>query len=528
MSCGANAVEHGAMASLPQVRQQASLPVFIAFVTLPLRHLLIETVVIALLFAVNSAASGDSLPALRQLAKKAQVSALVVNLNSMQTIAAINPGERLTPASVSKLFTTAAALQQFGPNHRFVTRLATTGSAKNGTLHGNLNLIGSGDPMLNVEDLHHLAQRLRARGIRQVTGNLVINASHFGRVPCQTPDRCHARTKSSHAYNAPLSAVGLDYGTLHATVYPGRRAGTSTRVVLHPIGLAGYQVDNRSRTHSAASHPALRAWRTTGKHQTVLHIRGQLPVGGKPVELFRSVAKPGRETAYAMNRILADAGVHVQGVAQVTRQRTQATQTGAITLARIKSRTLAAQLIPMLAYSNNYMADTLTLDIAAAKGMRPPLTLPEAAQPLENLGRRVRRQIFGAAAGQSAPTFASGSGLSTRNQISARDLVALLAAMYRNSALFPAFYGALPVPRYAPGKMLKHAGPAFLNRLTAKTGTLHDPVSARSLAGYMRNQNHGFVAYAVLINGTTNHPHPGFHNTVGAYESDLERLLAQH
>ncbi len=494
----------------------------------PLRHLLFAFLAVAYLVAINSAADAAPLPALRQLAKTAQVSALVVNLDNMQTIAAINPGKRLTPASVSKLFTTAAALRQFGPGHRFITRLTTRGSVSGGTLHGNLSLIGSGDPMLNVEDLHHLAQRLRARGIQNITGNLVINASHFGHVPCLTPDRCQAKSQSSHAYDAPLSAVGLGYGTLHATVYPGPRPGTSTHVVLHPLGMAGYRIDNRSSTHGATSHPALRAWRTTGKHQTVLHIRGQLPAGGKPVELFRSVAKPGRETAYAMNRILADAGIHVQGVARITRHRKPATQSRTITLARIKSRTLAAQLIPMLAFSNNYMADTLTLDIATAKGMRPPLTLPEAAQPLEHLGRRVRRQIFGAAAGQSAPTFASGSGLSTRNQVSARDLVALLAAMYRDSALFPAFYGALPVPRYAPEKMLKHANSAFLNRLTAKTGTLHDPVSARSLAGYMRTQNHGFLAYAVLINGTSNHPHPGFYNTVGAYESDLEHLLARH
>ncbi|NNC22724.1 D-alanyl-D-alanine carboxypeptidase/D-alanyl-D-alanine-endopeptidase [Salinisphaera sp. USBA-960] len=478
------------------------------------------------LLAINTGAASQTLPGLRNLAQNADVSALVVRLSDMQTLAALNPRERLTPASTSKLFTAAKALRTFGPNHKFITRLTTQGRVTDTTVRGNLNLIGSGDPTLNTRDLQHLAQRLRARGIQRVTGDLVINAGHFGQIPCLTPDRCEAADKSAHSYDAPLSAAGINFGTLHATVYPGPQRGDRTRVVLHPIGLAGYAIDNHSTTQKAGSHPHLRVWRTTDKDQTVLHLRGRLPTDGQPIEIHRSVANAERETALALNRIMADAGVRIDGVARVTQQQSRADD--AVTLARVRSRTLQTQLNRMLAYSNNYLADTLTLDIAAAQGQTPPLTLEQAAQSLERLGRNARQRVYGPEAGKSAPRLASGSGLSVRNNMSARDLVALLTAMYRDSALFPAFYGSMPVPKFSPHDMLKQSNLDFLTRITAKTGTLTEPVSARALAGYFRTKNNGFVAYAVLINGTAQNPHPGFNNTVAVYESDLERLLANH
>lgn len=58
------------------------------------------------------------LDALRELDRNhASVSALVVKLEDLSTIAALNPDRRLVPASVSKLFVTAGALKQFGPGH---------------------------------------------------------------------------------------------------------------------------------------------------------------------------------------------------------------------------------------------------------------------------------------------------------------------------------------------------------------------------------------------------------------------------
>lgn len=106
------------------------------------------------------AAHAQWLDALRNLDHNhAKVTAMVVDLDDMSTIAALHPDKRLTPASVSKLFATAGALEQFGPDHRFVTRFASAGRVADGVLHGDLVFIGGGDPMLDTRDLRALIQR---------------------------------------------------------------------------------------------------------------------------------------------------------------------------------------------------------------------------------------------------------------------------------------------------------------------------------------------------------------------------------
>ena len=70
-----------------------------------------------------------------------------------RTVLELNAGMRLTPASNLKLITTGAALHAFGPEHRFQTSLGYTGSiGPDGTLHGDLYIVGGGDPTLGARD----------------------------------------------------------------------------------------------------------------------------------------------------------------------------------------------------------------------------------------------------------------------------------------------------------------------------------------------------------------------------------------
>lgn len=483
--------------------------------------------VIALLGSSVTACAGTSragLANLRSLARHAHVSALVVRLRDMKPIAALNPDQRLRPASVSKLFAASAALQQFGPTHRFTSRFASHGSISHGTLHGNLVFVGGGDPSLDNRHLHELVMRLKARGIERVAGNLVVDDGLWGRVPCLTEDRCDARQRASHAYSAPLSSAGVNFGTVMATVYPGAAAGRPTRVVLHPQDLPGYRIDNRVSTGSAGSNDHMAAWRTHDSGHSTLHIRGSLPVGSGPHDFQRAVTGATTETARVLSTMLSNSGIHVAG--------TVATRSGDInnegdTLARIKSASLAEQLIPMMAYSNNYMADTLALDVAADSGYKRPLSLPRAAQLLEALSERANRFAYPRASTGHAD-FDSGSGLSLGNSVSARDLVSLLDYMFHQNALFPSFYGSLPVPVSTPSHTLKHGDVDFETRLVAKTGTLSEPVSVRALAGYFRLANGGFAAYGIVINGTRSDPKLTYRQTVVAYRNDLESILAHH
>ena len=81
----------------------------------------------------------------------------------------------LSAASLTKITTTLAALETWGPQHQFETTIAATGPIQNGVLQGDLVVQGSGDPMFVWEEAIALGNQLNALGIQQVAGDLVIS-----------------------------------------------------------------------------------------------------------------------------------------------------------------------------------------------------------------------------------------------------------------------------------------------------------------------------------------------------------------
>jgi len=84
-------------------------------------------------------------------------------------------------ASNEKLLTSMAALDVLGPSFRYRTAAAATEHPRDGVLHGDLWLVGGGDPTLTSTDLSALAERLRASGLHRVTGRVVGDTSAFDR-----------------------------------------------------------------------------------------------------------------------------------------------------------------------------------------------------------------------------------------------------------------------------------------------------------------------------------------------------------
>jgi serine-type D-Ala-D-Ala carboxypeptidase/endopeptidase (penicillin-binding protein 4) len=80
----------------------------------------------------------------------------------------------LPAASLTKVATTLAALQTWGPQHKFITVIGKTGTLQNGVLQGDLIVQGSADPFFVWENAIQLGNQLNQLGIRQVTGNLIV------------------------------------------------------------------------------------------------------------------------------------------------------------------------------------------------------------------------------------------------------------------------------------------------------------------------------------------------------------------
>lgn len=89
--------------------------------------------------------------------------------------------EPRAPASNEKLLLSMAILDRMGPGARFPTEAVAAGAVRHGVLHGDLWLVGHGDPLLDTTGLTRLAARLRARGITRVQGAVMGDTSGFRR-----------------------------------------------------------------------------------------------------------------------------------------------------------------------------------------------------------------------------------------------------------------------------------------------------------------------------------------------------------
>ncbi len=105
--------------------------------------------------------------------------AVVLDLETGETVYSHNASLSLRPASNEKLAVTYAALTALGPAFRIETDVLGTGEQAGSTWQGDLVLKGYGDPTLSSADLADLARQVRAAGILTVTGRILGDESWF-------------------------------------------------------------------------------------------------------------------------------------------------------------------------------------------------------------------------------------------------------------------------------------------------------------------------------------------------------------
>jgi D-alanyl-D-alanine carboxypeptidase/D-alanyl-D-alanine-endopeptidase (penicillin-binding protein 4) len=475
----------------------------------------------ATLLSLACAARADW-SALRALENSgAVVTASAVDLDSGTVLQQLNAAQRLTPASLTKLAVAATALDVWPADKTFMTRLYGVGPFKDGQISGDLVLQGAGDSTFDHLALWSLAAQLKGAGVTAVNGRLVVDTAPFGPLGCETKDRCDALQRSDTAYNAPLSAVAVDYGNWCVDVRP-TSVGSPAVISTCGTAQAPIPVEGSVRTVGASARPSYWVERVTNNNGEVLRVGGDVPAGNG-VSLYRAMSDPALGTGLLLREVLKEIGIAVTGSVDVVHT---PLPSNAYALAQNEGLSLKEQIGRMLRFSNNYVADMLTLNLAAAQHEQAPARLADAARSLSDFVLRLK--TGGQAAKATAPPLFSGSGLTPENELSADDLVTLLGAQYRNTRNFPAFYGGLVVPRQAPFGFLRVGSPAWLDRVALKTGTMDDPHSVCGIAGYLRKKDGGWIAFAAIVNGGPRMHHVPLYKAMEAARSDVDALLARY
>src|SRR5262245_48779461 len=241
-------------------------------------------------------------PALRG----ARVGVVVEDLATGERLAAHLPDADLVPASNQKLLISAAALERWGPAHRFETPILTEGPIADGVLDGTLWIVGQGDPSLVSETLWKLAEEIRLAGIREITGGIGVDATRFDSL------RFHPDWEpvSSRAYYAPVSALSANYSSFRIDVEPGEKVGAPVIVRLAPA-LPYFR--------TAAEAVTLRGGGQLGLDVDVLpdgsgesvRVTGALSTDRAASTYWRAIALPERYAASVLRMQLEAQGVRV-------------------------------------------------------------------------------------------------------------------------------------------------------------------------------------------------------------------------
>ncbi len=144
-----------------------------------------KKIIIFLLLLIIPLTAGETVKAriasvLAKLPSEVRYSILIINPLSSDTIYSHNISQLMTPASVTKLYTTITALSIMGPNHPLSVKLfCEDKNTVNGAIEGNLYIKGFGNSLFTTEDLRGMAAELHAKGIRHVSGSIIGDDSYF-------------------------------------------------------------------------------------------------------------------------------------------------------------------------------------------------------------------------------------------------------------------------------------------------------------------------------------------------------------
>ncbi len=416
----------------------------------------------------------------RPFLEDAQVGVSVLDLESGEVLYQHNDTVPLNPASNVKLVTTAAALGILGPAHRYSTGVYRKDGALTGTtVKGDVYLRGSGDPALVSGNLLELAGRLRALGIKRITGGVVVDATAFDRD--ELPPGFDQKNELA-SYRAPSGATVVNFNTFVVHARPGPTVGSPIFAGVDPP-VAGIDLSIDATTAAGRKRKLLADYEVTDDGISI-GLRGTLGVDSSAGQYRYPVADPSAYAGAVLVSVLKHSGIKVGR----TRVKLGTVPKDARLLASHQSAPLGVLIRAVNKFSNNFMAEQILKTIDADPG---PATFRGALD-------RVRQHL----ADQGIPTeglsLGNGSGLYDTNRISPAQFTALLAAIYRDVRIRPDYMASLAIMGIDGTTRSRLRDSSRRGWVRVKTGTL-DGVSA--LSGYAGAPGRRPIAFSIVVNG---------------------------
>jgi D-alanyl-D-alanine carboxypeptidase/D-alanyl-D-alanine-endopeptidase (penicillin-binding protein 4) len=426
----------------------------------------------------------------------------VVRIGDGRVLYARNSERLFVPASNMKLFTTALALSKLGAEYRLATQIgADVPVDAEGTLAGDLELLGGGDPSLSGREypyrshaapgatysLHamdELADQLAGRGLKRIEGNIVGDDSRYVWEPQPGPWSSDSATRE---YGAPVSALMVNDNTFVLTLRPGARTGDSARIALTPP-FENFAIDNHVVT-SERGERKIELYRSASGRE--LHLWGAIPRGDAGSTQELAIGDPALYAAEILRDALLRRGISIRGDAVARHRFPDETGVAPPKLKVVLAERRSPQLFDLLQVvdkvSQNLHAEILLREVAIASGRAGSREAGLAAMDEFLAGAGITRDEY---------QFTDGSGLSRAALVSPTAIGKLLVHMHETPQRED-WLNLLPIGGEDGTLGSRFAGHPEARAIRAKTGTL-DHVKA--LSGYADTIANGRVAFSLLVN----------------------------
>ncbi|HET9401803.1 MAG TPA: D-alanyl-D-alanine carboxypeptidase/D-alanyl-D-alanine-endopeptidase [Candidatus Acidoferrales bacterium] len=432
-------------------------------------------------------------------------------------------GQKLfTPASTTKLLTEGTALAVLGADYRFHTRIYRTGPIeKNGTLKGDIVLVGSGDPnlsgriqpdgSLDYADEDHsyggtadhakligdplmvvreLADQIVAKGIKKITGHVIVDATLF------------AEGEPEGGTGAIISPIVINDNCIDLTLTPGPSAGTPVAMTVSPDTRYAKFLNGMKTSASTNSHVDMVSDVASPDGTRAVALGGEAKVGDKAGVVSYKIPVPSRFAEF----VLADA-LKAKGIAAEPRPADAKPDFKALAAYYSDANAVAEHVSPPLSedvkitlkVSQNLHASMMPLLIGSLKGAPPKNQ--QAGFDLE------RDFLTKAGLDLTGASQSDGAGGATAAFYTPDFMCHYLAYMSKRPD-FKQFYAGLPILG-KDGTLwnVQNDSPAA-GQVHAKTGTFGAynalrkmlMITGKGLAGYLDTKSGDHLAFAVYLN----------------------------